>query len=338
MNEQLLIRFLTHRCTSEEIKQMDGWIAAEKANAEWLFEMERIWSLKDELRFSDKREIEAAYIRFIANNDRIDKTMVNKSVSQRFYISSVMKYAGVVIFLILMSLNLYKMSDKQPDSVNIVDVPNGQRVALTLSDGTKVWLNSSSKFTYPTQFSAKSREVGLDGEAFFEVVHDKKSPFIVNGSLVNIKVIGTKFNMKAYSDESAIITLAEGKVEVASNDNENKITLKPNEQVSYSKEAGMSLSKNIDTSTIRSWIAGEAAFINKRLDEIVHDLDRKFNVTINIQDQALEEELFTCRFKESTTIEQVLALLRETRKLDYSIDGHQIQIFKPKNNMPMREL
>ena len=219
----------------------------------------------------------------------------------------------------------------QPSTVgeNMVEVPKGQRASLMLSDGTKIWLNSQSKLIYPTQFSDKERNVQLEGEAFFEVSHKEHLPFVVHSPLLAIKVLGTKFNVKAYFDEKSVVTLAEGKVEVETNDRKNRLTLKPNEQVSYSGSSGLALEKNINTNTVKLWMKGEGAFSQCRLDYIVRDLERKFNVKIVITDHSLSSEVFTCRFKDTATIEQVLHLLKETRRLDYSFEGEQIRIFKP---------
>ena len=166
-------------------------------------------------------------------------------------------------------------------------------------------------------------------EAFFEVAHKEHLPFVVHSPLLAIKVLGTKFNVKAYLNEKSVVTLAEGKVEVETNDCKNKLTLKPNEQISYSESSGLTLEKNINTNTVKLWMNGEGAFIQCRLDNIVRDLERKFDVKIIITDHSLSSEVFTCRFKDTATIEQVLHLLKETRRLDYSFEGEQIRIFKP---------
>ena len=123
--------------------------------------------------------------------------------------------------------------------------------------------------------------------------------------------------------------MAEGKVEGETNDCKNRLTLKPNEQVSYSGSSGLALEKNINTNTVKLWMKGEGAFIQCRLDHIVRDLERKFDVKIVITDYSLSSEVFTCRFKDTATIEQVLHLLKETRRLDYLFEGEQIRIFKP---------
>jgi transmembrane sensor len=287
---------------------------------------ERIWSLKDELRFSDRREIEEAYNRFTLSQGK------SKNAKPHFYIYPILKYVAAVLIIGLLGLNLYEMVQPSTVGENMVEVPKGQRASLMLSDGTKIWLNSHSARWKVVRLSGRfvySNNVRLEGEAFFEVSHKEHLPFVVHSPLLAIKVLGTKFNVKAYFDEKSVVTLAEGKVEVETNDRKNRLTLKPNEQVSYSGSSGLALEKNINTNTVKLWMKGEGAFSQCRLDYIVRDLERKFNVKIVITDHSLSSEVFTCRFKDTATIEQVLHLLKETRRLDYSFEGEQIRIFKP---------
>lgn len=327
MDEDLLMRYLTRSCTPTEIKEIDEWIATNQVNADWLFEMERIWGLKDELHFSEKREIETAYNRFISELEERD---IKQGGRRRSFYLSWIKYAVAVVLIGLLSANLYFQLKDESTLMNIVEVPNGQRASITLSDGTKVWLNSHSKFTYPSRFSSGNRDVILEGEGFFEVTRNGKSPFIIHLDQLKVRVLGTKFNVKSYGEEPSFITLVEGKVEVLTNNEEQKITMKPNQQVAYSKENGLIVDKMVNTDIVRSWTLGEAAYINQQLKEIANELERKFNVNIEIQDQELLAEVFTCRFKDTATIGQVMILLKETRKLDYSIHGDQIKIYKPK--------
>lgn len=325
MDEQLLIRFLTHTCTPEDLRTIDQWIAADKSHATWLFETERIWSLKDELRFSDKKEIGKAYERFILSQGE------NKNAGRHFYLSSVWKSVAAILIIGLLSLNLYQLVRPKTISENTIEVPKGQRVNLTLSDGTKVWLNSESKLVYPSSFSSGKRNLKLEGEAFFEVMRDEDVPFVVQSPLLVVKVLGTKFNLRAYHDEKSIVALVEGKVEVQTNNQENRLVLNPNERASYSKDSGLVLEKDINVDQVKSWIKGEGVFIQQRLDDIVHNLERKYNVKIVIEDPSLRAEIFTCRFTETATIEQVLLLLKKTRELDFSVEREYIRIFKPEN-------
>ena len=324
MDEELLIRFLTHNCTTEDIKAVDNWIAADKANANWLFEMEKIWSLRNELRFSEKKEIENAYNRFLGS---ISKESQNVKTLNLINVLKIMRYAAVLLVISLVSVYFYKIQDDDVRAFNLIEVPKGQHVSLTLSDGTKVILNAESKLTYPSEFSGNERNVELHGEAFFEVTHNKKAPFIVKGSFLNVKVLGTKFNFRSYPNEKAEVTLDEGKVEVESADLKDKRILSPGQQILYTPKEGMRLVNKTDVYLAKSWTTGELSFQNKRLDEICAELERKFNVHINIENKKLKKEVFTCHFKNTVTIDQIFILLKETRNINYKIKNNEITIF-----------
>lgn len=325
MDDQLLLRYLSQECTEEELLNIDQWISTNSANAKWLFEMERIWTLRDELRFSDKKEIENAYNRFVNSLNQNEEVI---STPRRLKLPVWLKCMAAVIIIGLLSVNLYYTIKDESISINTIEVPIGQRASLILSDGTKVWLNSETKLSYPSQFSNKLRTVNLQGEGYFEVMCNGKTPFVVNGNQLSVKVLGTKFNMKSYENETTSVILKEGKVEVYTTDNENKITLHPNEQVRYSKATGMLFSNNVDAYLGESWRNGELTFIDNSLEEIMNTLERKFVIEVVITDQNLAGEIFTCRAKPDATLLQMLELLKDTRRLDYKIENRKVIILK----------
>lgn len=317
MDETLLLRFLTRQCTPAEIRQIEQWISADQANADWLFEMERIWGLKDEQRFSDRQEVENAFRRFQSGIRR-----------QRTATCRVLKYAAAVIVPVLLLASLYmSVRNRTEDALNTVEVPAGQQITLTLSDGTKVWLNSQTTFSYPSSFTDGNREVTLRGEGFFEVVASREKPFTVHSSLLHVTVSGTKFNIKAYAGEPSYVTLAEGEVEVSVNDETGRrLTLRPNQQVSCSEEKQMTLIKNIDTERVKSWTDGELCFVDQPLSVIAAELERRFNVDIRIQNDTLAADIFTCRFKKNVTVEQILTFLKKTRRINYKTEDQKVEI------------
>lgn len=342
MNEQLLIRFLTHRCTPEEMAKVEQWVSRDAANAAWLFEMERVWSLKNELRFSGEERIGAAYRRFISSHrppsvpgDKEEATSVaaarpvplSSAVTKTRLFLKGFRYAAAILVIVLLGLNLYQMRRDRPAGRNIVEVPQGERASLTLSDGTRVWLNAGSRFTYPAAFTGADRQVELIGEGFFEVTHHPRAPFRVHTPSMEIKVLGTKFNLKAYDDEISRVTLAEGAVEVTAGKGE-KLTLKPREQASYSDRDGLRLVGVVDPDVASGWMGGELVFTRECLADIVRVLQRKFDVAIRIDDVSLQNQRFNCRVAPGASALQVLDLLKTTRGLDYRIANDTIRIFK----------
>ncbi|MFT4221964.1 FecR family protein [Dysgonomonas sp.] len=329
MDEQLLLRYLYQECTKEELIQISQWVSSDKANADWMFEMERVWLLKDELRFSDKKEIGDAYNRFLSSISEKKNGDIRHS-PRKPGVKLWLRSAAAIFLLGLLSLNIYQYitAEQISGKENIIEVPRGQKVSLTLSDGTKVWLNSDSRFSYPSGFSAKTRTVKLQGEGYFEVAHDDKLPFVVDGWQICVKVLGTKFNMNSYPDETTTVVLKEGKVEVYTPDNATRMTLHPNEQVRYSTATGMLFSRDADTIGMDSWRSGKLTFTENTLKEIMNVLERKYDAQVTITNPSLEKELFTCHTKAEATLEQVLELLKDTHRLDYKTENKKVIILK----------
>lgn len=326
MDDQLLIRFLTRCCSTKEIKQIDQWVAEDKANAGWLFEMEQLWSLKDELKFSEEQEINCAYNRFLSEQ----KINIIHSYKKRKTnkILNWMKYSAVVIIILLLSFNFYQLQQKKNIlSTNMVEVARGEKALITLSDGTKIWLNAETKLTYPSHFGTKLREVNIEGEAYFEVAKDSKKPFIVKGDNFDINVLGTKFNVSAYLGEDISIALKEGKIEVDSKSVESQIVLNPSDCLQLTTD-GRTILQKTDITMVDSWTKGEIAFTAQSLATIARSLERTFKVHIVLLDESLSQELFNCRAQAGTNLFDVLELLRETRRMNYRVDNDSIVITK----------
>ena len=319
MDEQLLIQFLTHTCTSEDLRLVDQWIASGKPNADWLFEMERIWSLKDELRFSDRREIEEAYNRFTLSLGK------SKNAKPHFYIYPILKYVAAVIIIGLLGLNLYKMVQPATVGENTVEVPKGQRASLMLSDGTKIWLNSQSKLIYPTQFSDKERNVRLEGEAFFDVAHKEHLPFVVHSPLLAIKVLGTKFNVASYeNDEQVTTTLAEGSVEVG--DEKGSVRLKPEEQALFCKGDRSLRVQKVDVGMYLAWKDGKFIFEEQSLEQIMKQLQRWYEMSVFYTNEEVKQYTFSGDLKKYDDFDKIIRMLEEVSGIKISIKENCVVI------------
>jgi transmembrane sensor len=331
MEDQLLIRFLTRQCSAQENEEINEWIKNNKANADWLFEVERLWSLKDELRFSEENELQEAFNTFVARQNPAQYIPQHESLKVnniRSLFSGWVKYAAAILIIGLFSIQAYNFFGEAPVTAYTIEVPKGQMKAVTLSDGSKAWLNSDSRLTYPSQFPEEERRVTLEGEGYFEIAKDAKKPFIIHSAELDVKVLGTKFNMKVYKGEGSSVVLKEGKVEVSADSGYQKIILRPNEKASFSTTAGLQLVKNADTTSSESWRTGEMAFTGEPLINITRALERKFDTKILIKDAKLENELFTCRVVDDASLKEILDLLRKTRKLDYKMEKEKVIILK----------
>jgi len=210
---------------------------------------------------------------------------------------------------------------------NTVNVPYGKKFQVVLSDGTEVFLNSGSTFTFPTAFYSKGeRKVELIGEAYFSVKSDSLRPFIVKSKMIKTKVLGTEFNFSSYpDDEVAHVVLVEGSVAVREQDKPESslVLLKPNQKASYSKSKKGLQVKNVDVSKYISWKEGVLFFKNEDFFHITKKLERHYSVKIEIKENSLKTEKFTGRFK-TESIEEVLQGFQRIKKFEYALKGKKI--------------
>lgn len=324
MNEKLLLKYLEKRCSKNELNEIYNWMNESHENKTYLFEMEEAWNMGYEYKYSISGETDMAL------NDllhKIQPATKKRSALKNILYSVPLRVAAVIAVISLLSLNLYMLINKsEVETMNIVEVPRGQRVNLVLSDGTKVWLNSDSRLSYPAKFSKSSREVILTGEGRFDVAKDKNSPFIVHSQDLGIKVLGTVFNVKAYNPDAVSVTLESGAIEVEFAEQFHALKMSPNEHLVYSKTEGIRLNKNIDASLSSLWVSGELIFQGVSLKELAQELQRHFDVKIVITNTNIENQLYTCRFKKGVTISGVMDLLKATKDFDYSIEDKKIII------------
>ena len=214
---------------------------------------------------------------------------------------------------------------------NKLFVPYGERIQIVLSDGSIVHLNSGSNLRYPVRFAkATSREVFLDGEAYFEVSKDDYASFIVHSNDIDTKVYGTEFNISAYKNDDALeVVLVEGSLGVSVNKegegNRKEVVLVPNEKASFDK-----IGQAITTGTVQIekyvlWKDGVLYFEEDRFENILRKLERHYNVSIQNNNKALNNKRFTGSF-ETETIDQVLKVFSNYSSFEYTLNGNIIQI------------
>ena len=226
---------------------------------------------------------------------------------------------------------IYKPSKTSaPIEYHTLNIPLGKTYNVTLSDGTKVHLNAGTTFKYPKQFSnTGNRQVYLKGEAFFEVEEDKTHPFIVNINDIAVKVLGTKFNVNAYPENSITsCVLVEGSVQIFNlNDASNNAILTPNLKATWNPIVEAFSIKEVNTDLYTSWIHGEIILDSAHFSSFSKKLERAFNVKIINNNSLLEAQEFsgTINFKTSS-LADILDLLKFDTYFDYSIEDNQIII------------
>lgn len=207
-------------------------------------------------------------------------------------------------------------------------IPRGKRSRITLGDGTQIWVNADSKLKYPNDFMARAtRDVYLEGEAYFDVAPDSLHPFIVHVQGVEVKVLGTSFNIKGYEGEPKIeATLVHGKISIEGDSAYDHITLAANQRAVFLKEnKRLVVENNVETDTYTAWRKGVLVFEDEPLSEIFPILQRTFNVTIHTSDAASLDCRFTAKIS-NKSLEEVLELFRTSDKIRYTIVANDVYI------------
>lgn len=211
------------------------------------------------------------------------------------------------------ALDFRKLDDEELlEEQQIVETARGKQLHIILSDGTGVWLNASSKIVFPARFQGDSREVAVDGEAYFEVAHNKKSPFIVKTEGQQVKVLGTHFNVRQYKEEHLrSVTLLEGAVEVKGADKgNNPVVLKPSEQlVQLDGKMKPTVQTLSNPEAVIAWKDGEFYFEDAGAEAIVKELERWYPVSIGIKQQDTTKKI-SGRIKRTDSMKQVVDMLR----------------------------
>lgn len=214
------------------------------------------------------------------------------------------------------------------DICHTLRVPKGAEYSLVLGDGTHIWMNAGTELVYPVAFTGDIRKVRLSGEAYFEVAQDVHRPFIVETESVNVKVLGTSFDVNAYADEPTVVTtLVTGKVQLTTIVG-NHCLLSPSEQAIVSKVDGQLKVREVNTSLYTAWRTGRFVFRDQTLKEIMRSLSRWYDITYEFSTPELET---LCFYGSIDRYENVIELLRQfekTGKVRFEYQNKKIMIRK----------
>ena len=205
---------------------------------------------------------------------------------------------------------------------NTVTVPRGGEYKLVLADGTIVWLNSDSHIRYPVTFSGDTRQVELEGEAYFEVAKDKEKPFIVRMNEYNVRVTGTQFNVRNYSNENLATTLVEGRVQIERKGRVDR--LRPGQQAILENNEIRIRVVNVEEQV--AWRHGAFGFTQCRLENIMEELARWYDVDVFYMNQQVKDYHFSAWFKRSSSINEVINILEKTKKISLDLKGRILTV------------
>ena len=345
----LIIKYLTKEIGDDELSGLNEWLKSDEKNLNEFNEIKDTWIFSHSS--DDNKEVEKALERF---NKRVEPSikLSKKQNAHWFY-----KVASIILLLISSSFIYLYLNNKSnykdnqlafsTSKMNVVEIPIGEKGQVTLSDGTKIWLNSGSKLAYPSSFN-ENREVTFEGEAYFDVATNKQIPFYVKTADITVKVTGTEFNIKSYPEEETVTTtLVEGIVEILDNNKGiSQVSLKPNEVATFNKskrsfvleevQKEQTLNKQkIDAKEIQkiissvesitSWKENHLVFENETLQEMVKKMERWFGVNF-ILNVEKSNERYSGKFVYNESIEQVLYVLSRTTPIKYKIEKNNVTI------------
>jgi len=256
----------------------------------------------------------------------IEDIPLKKSISPVWKWFSV---AATIALLVVSTFHFINSDHPHPELIwyEVTAVADA-KTKVVLSDSSTVWLNANACLTYPRSFDDKNRKVDISGEAFFEIRKDETKPFIVDLGGLQIKVLGTSFNVITDAGNDEIkISLLEGKVALYTTDqsSESAKILMPNEQAIYSRSKGEITISPIRMDNVMSWVTGEFRFENNTLAEIVQELERAFHVKIHIENAAIQKKTFNATFEDNETLDEILSILQISAK--YKIEKKRGEVY-----------
>lgn len=310
MTDELLFKYFSNEASAEEVAQIEQWLEEDPArqsefdSAHYLFNAMILHS--DEL---SKMTTPGA----------LEKTSRKSKVRRLVY-----RYAAAVAAVVIAGLSGVFVEreinyNKMTAQTNVLEVPAGQRMSVTLSDGTQVQLNGNSRIEYPVIFSRKQRNVKLSGEAFFEVKHDERHPFIVETFASKVEVLGTRFNV--YADETSehfSTTLVDGKVKVTTNDETaEQVVLAPDEMVRFVNNH-LVVTK-VDAENLISWTEGYVNLADTDFASLMHRFENVYGVKIVIDRETMPEIGYKSgKIRVSEGVNFALKLLQHECKFTYT--------------------
>ena len=323
MNEELIIKYLQGQCSPQKEDLFLKWLQESSENKKFFYEQKALLNYRNVEHFGTDELINHAVARF-HSNVRLAETRRKKQIYLRFA-----RYAAVLLFLLALPAILYKADYFSNDSDQIT-VSIGQTDSskfVPLSDGSRVWLNSNSSITYRESFSKSERNIQLAGEAYFEVSHDSLHPFKVQTQNIQIKVLGTSFNVRAYSSEkNTETTLVEGKVVIQNKQGNSLATLAPGQMGEYDKSSQYLAVKTVDPNGFTSWRHGLIVFTNTTLDDITAKLSELYQVHVTINGPGTEHTSYNFSFRKGQSIDKVLEMLSFIAPIKYNVQGKEISI------------
>ena len=318
--DRLIYDFLSGSITKEDLHKLNEWIYSDPENQKYFEQQKRIWLLSADYKNVSVHE-EQAYNRF-AKRIRKHKSAPAGKMRRALFVKYAGYAAAIIILLFTTPFIIYNFTTPDDSLISEVYAPRKSKLKMKLPDGSIVWLNADSKLSYSESFSRKNRNVRLEGEGYFEVAHGEH-PFVVQTDSAQIKVLGTKFNVKNYGDENYIkVSLLEGSIALSCINQE--FIMKPNQTMTVNKlDQTYKLTESADYA--EQWINCKVFWDEVPMSIISKELERQFDVTFAFESEQLKNLIFHGSFIiETNNLEKILDIMSETNKFSYSIEKDKV--------------
>lgn len=302
MDKELLYHFFNGQTTLEEELRIRMWMEASPEHKKRFFEERKMFDTMN----------------LLINEEDLRRRKIG--FFHQPWIKELGKIAAVIALTLAISISSQHIfSDKELLAMQKIEVPIGQRVNIELPDGTIVWLNSRSQISYPTTFSKDERKIKLDGEAYFEVIHTSDNkPFIVETAYGSVEVLGTKFNLEAYSESASFVTsLLEGSVRVKSQD--QQLVLRP-DQMAYLEDGKLKAETITDYNPYK-WREGLIYLKNESFPDIMKEFEKAYGVEIQIKTPKVQNYSCSGKFRQSDGIFYALKVLQ--KGVDFTFEQNE---------------
>lgn len=318
----VLEKTLNNEAGREEARYVVRWLATPEGQA-WLSERmdmdEKAVALGDEARWAD-HSIPSAVI-----YQRIMKQLRRRRIRRW------VMYGAAILIPLVLFVGLFMQVDSRVNLLSEVEydevyVPNGERMQVLFQDGSKVHLNSGSRIRYPKQFGLSERRVQLEGEAWFEVAKNRNRPFVVDLSCLDVRVLGTTFDVKAYPGEEAIfVALESGSVELKSKTLKN-LLLKPGEKAFYNRASGRcEVARSRNVAAYSAWRRNVLVFKDAPLLDVMGTLSRTYNIAFTLVDSTALQYTYTLT-TDSASLPAVLKDLEKITPVRFIEQQGQIEV------------
>ena len=305
------------------------WINEKPENKDYFQATVVVWKATGIISNAEEFDVIAAINRF--NKE-------TKPINRIDFYHRALKFSVAIIILLFCGISSLFFLSQSGRTVSkaaeeyrkyVIEVPDGAKSKITFPDGSVVWLNAGSKVQYDSNFAKTSRNVELTGEGYFEVSKNKDLPFVVNTEKLSVKVLGTKFDLKSYEEDSEVkVVLKEGMVKVGDFlADAIPVELKPNQRFTFRKTDLSMQVDSMDASHIDNWRNGVMTFDKVPLEEIAKELKRLYNIPIRIESDKLKQIVYYSDFQKNVSIEKVLEILSSGNKFRYEVKPEEIRIF-----------